>query len=85
MLRLNKVDSKCYTKYVVPELTQFYNKQRVKTQARMGLEGSTHPDNQPLGHFRQLISWYAFFHRFHLYTVLPQFNRATRARVRRFD
>ena len=39
---------KCYAKYVVPELAQFYNEQRVEIQSRMGLEGSTHPDNQPL-------------------------------------
>ena len=44
----NNVDSKCYANYVVPQLTQFYNEQRVEIQSCMGLENNTYPDNQPL-------------------------------------
>lgn len=44
----NNVDAKCYADYVVPQLAQFYDEQRVEIQSRMGLEGNTYPDNQPL-------------------------------------
>jgi hypothetical protein len=44
----DNVNAACYVNHVVPELAQFYSEQRQEIQARMGVEGSTHPDNQPL-------------------------------------
>jgi hypothetical protein len=44
----NNVDADCYVNYVVPELKTFYDTHRSEIQARMGVEGSHHPDNQPL-------------------------------------
>jgi hypothetical protein len=44
----NNVDASCYANFVVPELARFYNQLRTEIQVRMGVEGSTHPDNQPL-------------------------------------
>ena len=44
----DNVNAVCYANHVVPELAQFYNEQRQEIQARMGVEGSTNPDNQPL-------------------------------------
>lgn len=44
----NNVDTNCYANHVVPELAQFYNEQRHEIQSRIGMEGSTHPDNEPL-------------------------------------
>jgi hypothetical protein len=44
----NNVDANCYVNSVVPELKAFYETQRSELQVRMGVEGSQHPDNQPL-------------------------------------